>query len=136
MRKRSEEDPLENKKIKTKTNKESDLNYPEDPIEININSNETTIIMALKPIDAASLDDSLGAALIRAFDREDVRDKFANIFTDKCQIMIDESTKLTNKKIDEVIETAKEQNNRIVHLERMANDDEQDRRESKLIIKG
>jgi len=92
--------------------------------------------MALKPTDTASLDESLGAALIRAFDREDVRDKFANIFTDKCQIMIDESTKLTNIKIDEVIETAQEQNNRIVHLERMADDAEQDRRGTNLIIKG
>ena len=134
MRKRSEQDPTENQKLKQ--NRDLDQLIPLKSSENYNTFDEYKRKMAMTTNDLTNLDDSIGAALIRAFDRTDVKDKFANIFTEKCKIMIDDTLKITDAKIDEVAECTKEHDERIRHLEKMADDNEQDRRGTNLIIKG
>ena len=68
MRKKSQEETIGNKKHK------------QDSIT---NKEQSTSIIPLNDIQN-SCDDSLGAALMRLFERKEIIEKFTDIFTEKC----------------------------------------------------
>ena len=84
----------------------------------------------------ANLDDSLGSALLKALDRLDIREKLADTFAERCTSLINETQKKTDEKIEKIIEKTDNHDERITQLEKMADDTEQDRRSTNLIIKG
>ena len=132
MRKRSQEETIENKKHKQDsiTDKEQSTSI----IPLNDINNSCDDLRGKMAND--NLDDSLGAALMRVFERKEIIEKFTDIFTEKCKIMIEETTTITNAKIEKIEEDTSEHHSRICQLEKMADDAEQHRRGTNLILKG
>ena len=80
--------------------------------------------------------DNAVAAMKIALESKDIKDALVDAFATKCNLLIAKSIIVNDKKIKEVENIATENSERIIVLENMADDSEQDRRACHLIVRG
>ena len=114
MRKRSSNDNTESKKIKQSNSTEDNKHIQQKISQSSIDLEEMLPEREkMSQSNQTAFEDSLGAALMRALERKDIRDSLSESFAEKCTLIFDEKIKKTEEKIAQVIEKTDEYDDRI-----------------------